>query len=125
MSLKLTCRNVSRHAELVFVARLPPLGYSTFFVQPCAHSMHDSSIGKLEEAAHRDSAPKPAGPTDAKLLQASNGSTEPERYVLLDNGVVSLEFDTYTGERLMWSQLCCAVLFCAGHILCRWQRVGA
>lgn len=85
------------NAELVFVARLPPLGYSTFFVQPCAHSMHDSSIGKLEEAAHRDSAPKPAGPTDAKLLQASNGSTEPERYVLLDNGVVSLEFDTYTG----------------------------
>ncbi|EFN53834.1 hypothetical protein CHLNCDRAFT_36397 [Chlorella variabilis] len=62
------------NAELVFVARLPPLGYSTFFVQPCAHSMHDSSIGKLEEAAHRDSAPKPAGPTDAKLLQASNGS---------------------------------------------------
>lgn len=64
-------------AELVFMARLPPLGYSAFVVEP-----------------------SPAGGRAACSPSSSGRGSQPsrgERYRTLDNGMVSLRFDTRTG----------------------------
>jgi hypothetical protein len=63
-------------AELVFVARLPPLGYSTFVVQP---------------------APDCSQPLPTAARGGSTVTGGKDRYASLDNGIVSLEFDTHTG----------------------------
>jgi hypothetical protein len=71
-------------AEVAFVARLPPLGYSTFFVQPasgaCARRGSNQSNAK-----------------DASLQTDVDNAVDKEQYVSLDNGFARLEFDTHTG----------------------------
>ena len=79
----------------MFVARLPPLGYSTFVVEPaddgCAMHGNAGKVTKVTAAVQQgtDSTPPTQGVSAAKPAD--------ERYVALDNGIVRLEFDSWTG----------------------------
>lgn len=78
-SINATCPASLGDAELVFSAELPPLGYSTFFVRP---------------SAGRQAA---AGCSGGKRTLPSSAPGGGARSVTLDNGLVSLDFDTKTG----------------------------
>jgi hypothetical protein len=73
----------------VFVARLPPLGYSTFVVQP---------------------APDCSQPLPTAARGGSTVTGGKDRYASLDNGIVSLEFDTHTGAAFLPGARCHRVL---------------
>ncbi|KAL4437798.1 hypothetical protein ABPG77_005710 [Micractinium sp. CCAP 211/92] len=88
-SINATCPTTFGDAEVTFIARLPPLGYSTFFLQPIA----DSSAGGCQQmAGTAASAAAPIWPKAAPRNQ-QRGSKES----MLDNGLVRLDFDTSTG----------------------------
>lgn len=75
-------------AEVVFMARLPPLGYSTFYLQPGTGIRGDSGGSSCVSASE---------PQQRGTVGSSNKG---HRFVTLDNGLVSLEFDTQTGVRV-------------------------
>lgn len=95
-----TCPMTFADAEVSFVARLPPVGYSTFMLQPseaasgggCTSTQ--ASAGRAA-AASASSAPAAAG-QQGEGSKARAGMHEGEEGVL-DNGLVRLEFDTHTG----------------------------
>ena len=70
------------------MARLPPLGYSTFYLQPGTGSRGDSGDSSCVSAFE----PQQRGTVGS--------SSKGDRFVTLDNGLVSLEFDTQTGVRV-------------------------
>ena len=72
------------------MARLPPLGYSTFYLQPGTGSRGDSGDSSCVSAFE----PQQRGTVGS--------SSKGDRFVTLDNGLVSLEFDTQTGMRVRW-----------------------
>ncbi len=74
-------------AEVAFVARLPPLGYGTFFVQPSSGAC--ARRGSIQSSAQ-----------DASLQTDIDNAVDKKRYVPLDNGIARLEFDTHTGAFL-------------------------
>ena len=78
VSINATCPASLGDAELVFTAELPPLGYSTYFVRPAA--------GRQAAGC--------SGSTRALPSGAPGGGS---RTLTLDNGLVSLDFDTKTG----------------------------
>lgn len=92
-------------AELVFVATLPPLGYSTFFLQPsdscgaaatapCGGAGGDASSALADaQRLHGGAAPAAALVALQGRVDSSNGGRE-----LLENGLVTLEFDSESGE---------------------------
>ena len=70
------------------MARLPPLGYSTFYLQPSSGS--------------RGSGGSACGSAAEPQLPGTVGSSNKgDRFVMLDSGLVSLEFDTQTGVRVL------------------------
>ncbi len=78
-----------RPAEVTFIARLPPLGYSTFFLQPVA----DSSAGGCQQMAG-------TAASAAALIwpeAAPGGQQRGSKESVLDNGLVRLEFNASTG----------------------------
>lgn len=75
-----TCPASLGDAELVFMAELPPLGYSTFFVRPSASKAADCLTG----VPGKDAMPNPA---------------DSSRFITVGSGVVSLDFDKKTGMR--------------------------
>ncbi|KAL4856940.1 Alpha-mannosidase [Chlorella vulgaris] len=79
-----TCPTTFGDAEVAFVARLPPLGYSTFFVQPASGAC--ARRGSIQSNAK-----------DASLQTDVDNAVDKEQYVSLDNGIARLEFDTHTG----------------------------
>lgn len=82
----------SRPAEVTFIAQLPPLGYSTFFMQPAAEP---SAAGRQGRASH---AVTPAAATVRPPVQHSKQPGSQDEAVL-DNGLVRLEFDASTGAQ--------------------------
>lgn len=72
-------------AELVFIARLPPLGYSSFFVQPASGAGGCGGAGGGGSAA------------GAQQARRGVGASEEGRFVTLDNGLVRLDYDADTG----------------------------
>lgn len=70
------------------MARLPPLGYSSFFLQP-----HGDGSGCRAGAALAGAAPAARPPRSSNSVAVRKG----EQYIELDNGLVSLRFDRETG----------------------------
>ena len=100
---------------MVFVARLPPLGYSTFYLQPLTGSGRECGSGGKQSTAPAGSSKPPrlhgmplpskaAVSPHAGSSRGSSGSGGDDRYVMLDNGIVSVEFDTKTGVRAAWQK---------------------
>lgn len=109
-------------AELVFIADLLPLGYSTFFLEPIPGSCGEASSRASSAAASQPSrmsrAGPPGGQSEAPLLRLHGAAAPPaaatqntgraleqqeakrkkkEKTVVLDNGEVALEFDKERG----------------------------
>lgn len=89
-SVNATCPATFGDAEVTFIAQLPPLGYSTFFMQPAAEP---SAAGRQGRASH---AVTPAAATVRPPVQHSKQPGSQDEAVL-DNGLVRLEFDASTG----------------------------
>ena len=95
-----------RPAELAFIARLPPLGYSTFYLEP----QQDSSCtpASNSQAGQRScGGGLPSTSSAAKAAKASSGASRGGKYEKLDNGLVALEFDTETGAHCLRWDACC------------------
>ena len=95
-------RTARFHAELVFLARLPPLGYSTFFIQPDSERtgpcFSDASNSGANGLPLGSALPGVAVPTTHR--RRGRGDDDDERYVTLENGLVSLKFDSKTGKAI-------------------------
>ncbi|KAL4419672.1 hypothetical protein ABPG75_006770 [Micractinium tetrahymenae] len=92
-SINATCPTTFGNAEVVFIARLPPLGYSTFFLQPVADPSAGSCRGRAGIAAHASGAATVVPPAAAPDRKQPKSTDE----AVLDNGLARLEFDTNTG----------------------------
>lgn len=90
-----TCPATYGDAELAFIARLPPLGYSTFYLEPQA----DASCKPSSSSSNCDAQRTCGGGlgSTSSTAKASGSVSKGDRYEKLDNGLVTLEFDTETG----------------------------
>ena len=70
------------------MARLPPLGYSTFYLEPkgdgCTQPSGSASSGS-------------EGSSTTAPTSSSRGAGKGGKHEKIDNGLVALEFDTETG----------------------------
>jgi alpha-mannosidase len=91
-----TCPATFGDVELAFIARLPPLGYSTFYLEPQPDAACTPSSSSTRDAQRSCGTGLHSTSSTAKT-SGSSSAAKGEKYEKLDNGLVTLEFDTETG----------------------------